>query len=618
MRKKTFLKYRKKTKKARITDEELDELLDLMESGKIDESLAIIERYQRRKHLVLDDRLYSEMLKIYLSRVRGILRGDLLTKITAIYEQREKLETLRGKIGLESVYWLNYQRIKTLDDNQVASIYQLFDELEKNRTILSPIFIDHITILLKAVLGLILFKKGNPDKALEIYLEASSINMKNGWILLQSSIVNNIGTVYGRRNEIDLSIEKYNEAKNLAQEIGYERAFYTAIVNIIFMLYDKGDFQEVLKMSKEFYKTAKENDNHDFIGIALYTLVGSSIEFKLTSQIQLYLDELEELSRKYSKRRMITYHFKYAKALTLRNSKKLADLVEAQALFADINDNPPPNLIAFKPAFLLFELIFKELEMTGNEELLAILEEKVQTMKEKAKQYDSTFILAETYLLESKLALLRNDMTKAQELLDSALKLAREKGLGETILKISKAYDKFLDEKQKWEELFSKQTPLKERLNIAQLDKLIDEAVHRRLDNIKAVPEEPIYLFILEYSGITLYSCNFQKDKTVDEQLVGGFLAAINTFCQEMFTEKGYLERVKYKDYNIILKPLAESFICSYVIRGESHLASTKLEKFVERVEKSPIIEELNVSKITGLVHSGYEKIGTMVEEIFS
>ena len=95
----------------------------------------------------------------------------------------------------------------------------------------------------------------------------------------------------------------------------------------------------------------------------------------------------------------------------------------------------------------------------------------------------------------------------------------------------------------------------------------------------------------------------------IDEQLVDGFLSAVNTFCQEMFSTKGYLERVKYQEYTILLEPFGESFICSYVIKGYSYLASKRLIKLTDKITESPLYADFEGIKTTGLVTLDYDKM---------
>ena len=84
-----------------------------------------------------------------------------------------------------------------------------------------------------------------------------------------------------------------------------------------------------------------------------------------------------------------------------------------------------------------------------------------------------------------------------------------------------------------------------------------------------------------------------------------------------MFSTKGYLERVKYQDYTILLEPIGESFICSYVIKGASYLASKRLIKLIDEIKSSHLYADFEEIKTTGLVTLDYDKMKDMIIEIF-
>ncbi len=83
-----------------------------------------------------------------------------------------------------------------------------------------------------------------------------------------------------------------------------------------------------------------------------------------------------------------------------------------------------------------------------------------------------------------------------------------------------------------------------------------------------------------------------------------------------MFSSKGYLERVKYQEYTIILEPFG-SFICSYVIRGDSYLASKRLIKLTDEIKSSPLYADFEEIKNSGLVTLDYDRMKDMIVEIF-
>jgi hypothetical protein len=97
--------------------------------------------------------------------------------------------------------------------------------------------------------------------------------------------------------------------------------------------------------------------------------------------------------------------------------------------------------------------------------------------------------------------------------------------------------------------------------------------------------EEPIMLLILE-EGISSLSRNFESADQLQEQLIGGFLAAINAFMQEAFSVTGSIERIKHEDYTLLFKSIEPLLFC-YFFQGQSYSALRKLNSFIEKIQAS-------------------------------
>ncbi len=618
LKKDFFSKLWKKGQISYLTDEELNELIQLLETGNFDKGLSLIRQIDRRRYLDIDGRAITYAFKLFILFFRGELEeDDMLLVADELKELEKQVKTLRGKIFGKLMYTRVLVYAKR-EEKHIKTLNEQLEKIEKSQTVIDSYFRDWVLMSIIVTLGMIYVNDGEYDSALNCVSESTALNDKHNWKTRQVDVLETTGICYYLQDELELAIVKYQEAINLAKEIGYTLGMFTNENNLIACFCEKGDFQRALKLAKILYNKAQETRFTHIIGFSLFSIVQSLLELALDDQIKPYLDELEELATTFPQNNIVNYSAQYSKALVLKSSKHFADRIKAETLFTQLLIDTPGAVIYPKIVFHLAELTLKELQTTNNEELLVEFEQKVDLLKEKASQFRSHSMIAETYLLESKLALIKTNLKESQQKLDQALKLAREKNLHRMVFKVSKAYDKFLDEKNIWEKLITKKAPLKERLDNAQLDKLIDQAIHRRLAKIEEVPlEESVYLFILSDGGLTVYSYDFQEEKVIDEQLVGGFLSAINTFCQEMFSTKGYLERVKYQDYTILLEPIEESFICSYVIKGDSYLASKRLIKLIDEITESPLYADFEEIKTTGLVKLDYDKMKDMIIEIF-
>ena len=96
-------------------------------------------------------------------------------------------------------------------------------------------------------------------------------------------------------------------------------------------------------------------------------------------------------------------------------------------------------------------------------------------------------------------------------------------------------------------------------------------------------------LILLNKDGQTIFTQKFLELTKLDGALIGGFLAAINSFASEIFESKGHIERIKYQEYTLIIN-VQESLLFSYVYKGTSVDSLNKLNEFVESVKKSKLL----------------------------
>jgi uncharacterized membrane protein YqgA involved in biofilm formation len=95
-----------------------------------------------------------------------------------------------------------------------------------------------------------------------------------------------------------------------------------------------------------------------------------------------------------------------------------------------------------------------------------------------------------------------------------------------------------------------------------------------------------LLLIIGAESGISIFSKLF-TNRPIAEHLIGGFLAAINAFVREAFAVSGSIERIKHREYTLLLKSV-EAFLICYAFTGYSYFAMQKVDKFTEALQASP------------------------------
>ena len=125
---------------------------------------------------------------------------------------------------------------------------------------------------------------------------------------------------------------------------------------------------------------------------------------------------------------------------------------------------------------------------------------------------------------------------------------------------------------------------LAEAGEFAGVEDLLTRMVRQRaIEPPEAQPEEPVLLLILAEGGLTLFSFPFEIGRQLNGHLIGGFLAAINTFGKEVLAEPGTIDRIMYDEYTVAIKVLDAMMFC-YVFKGHSYLALQKLEQFMSHI----------------------------------
>ncbi|MHA2203943.1 MAG: hypothetical protein ACW991_09660, partial [Candidatus Hodarchaeales archaeon] len=157
-------------------------------------------------------------------------------------------------------------------------------------------------------------------------------------------------------------------------------------------------------------------------------------------------------------------------------------IANAQKLLQQVEED---NIIYFElsvyAVFNLCDLLLTELRTFGNEEVLSEVKIWSSKLLELAQKQHSFSLLAETYLLQSRLALLELDIEQAQILLDNAKTLADENDLQQLHTKIMDEQFFLHEQSSKWERLKGQKLSIKDRINLIQLEDLLDRMIHKRI-----------------------------------------------------------------------------------------------------------------------------------------
>ena len=345
------------------------------------------------------------------------------------------------------------------------------------------------------------------------------------------------------------------------------------------MLSEKGDFPYQMARSLAI--------------IILIYLDGNSRE-----KANQYLSRLVELYDQTKGKGDVDLSFFYigGKAFMLKTSTRMRDRVQAQVLFKElIETNLAPNsLDSFLVLSNYCDLLLEELSLYSDPEILDEINVLITKSIDMAQQANSYSFLAETKLLQAKLALIEMNSEEAKKLMVQAQHIADSHGLNLLAWEISSEFDKLLDQIDIWNTVKKDGAPISERIKLASTNEVLERIQGKRaLEPAELVDEEPILLLIMANSGITYFNHPFVSNWDHSD-LFSSFLSAFNTFSDEIFSKS--IDRIRIGENTILINPIEPYLVC-YVIKGQSYPALQKLTRFTETIRESlEIWQALNKS----------------------
>ncbi|MHA2129028.1 MAG: hypothetical protein ACW99L_03545, partial [Promethearchaeota archaeon] len=266
----------------------------------------------------------------------------------------------------------------------------------------------------------------------------------------------------------------------------------------------------------------------------------------------------------------------------------------------------------------LCDLYLEDLSYSNDLEILEDINPLIDQMIKFANERHSVIFLAETKLLQAKLALIQLKTTEAEKLLTEAEKIAKTYEFDLLAVKISTEHDALLTQLDVWNDLKKRDAPLKERVKLVSFEGITDRMQRKRaIETPELVDEESTLLLIMTEGGVLLFSHAFTDEWEQDEELFSSFLSAFTSFSDEFFSEG--LDRVKFGQYTVLMSPLSPFFVC-YLYKGQTYSAKKKLTKFTETIHKTTSIWQLlkNYYKTSQMLSlSDSPSLESLISEIF-
>jgi tetratricopeptide (TPR) repeat protein len=448
-------------------------------------------------------------------------------------------------------------------------------------------------------------------------------NLKHGYSLkivnfTRLRAINLMGSLYRERGLLDEALSYYEEANKLAEENDYILYLIWNMTEIGAIYRMKGDYEKALEHLKTSLKLSEEKKFPVPIIVSLTHLALLNIDKNSRGLAQKYVNQLKEYTEKIESK-MLDQSYTFAKALLLKTSGLSRSRVRAETLLRQIIEDQVYSIRTYILSLVfLCDYLLEELNTSNDSEVLNEINPLITRLLELAEKQNSYSWLAETKLLQAKLALIRLRMEDAQKLMTEAQKIADYYGLDLLAMTISSEHDILLEKLESWNLLKEQNAPMSERFDLASIDGVINRLEGSNSVNPPVlVNEESIHLLIMDKSGFSYFDYQFIENWDFSD-LFSSFMSAFNTFSSEIFSQS--IDRIKIGENTILITPI-EPFLVCYVIKGQSYPALQKLTRFSEVIkEKTEIWNSLEKCVITSevLTLGTLPSLGLVINEIFN
>ncbi len=331
-------------------------------------------------------------------------------------------------------------------------------------------------------LGVIYRMQGDLSNALEYYQKGQrifeEIDDKKGIALA----LNNLGDIYQLKGDLNLALEYYQESLTIYEELGIKQDIALSLMNIGEMYRNKRNSDWALRYYNRSLTIYKQLKNDPSAAAVLYELILLALDSNEPILAQEHLEALRKIDER-SDSKNVKHRYLIAKALLLKSHKRTRQKMIAEEILSQVvDDEVVDHSLTVIAMIHLCDLLLFELKVSGEEDILDEVKILTQKLFNIAKEQSSHSLLAETYVLQSKLALLEMNIEKAQNLLQQALLTAEKKGLRNLSIKIYSEKTLLEAQIEKWRHLFKQKASINERLELTRYEDLITQVASSKID----------------------------------------------------------------------------------------------------------------------------------------
>jgi tetratricopeptide (TPR) repeat protein len=616
---------------------ELTQAKKLIDEGKYDEVLQLIDSLEQMKSLTLQDKVscrllkcnllfwqwkFEEMLKIAGQIYKESLElGRNLQSVDALILSAKALKFLQREEEAINVINQAEELLKTYTQElpedymqreahiyivkgmrSPSTSYKVDDQLKflEQSLVLgeklgNKVLITESLYYIAYILG---GEKGELNRAIK-YLKRSLLfaeESNNKYYMAINLLF--LMIFHNNKGELDRSLMYGEQGLTLCEKINNKQVIAGSLTQIGNVYRGKGNFSRALGYLERGLALREDLGINLHTSTTLTNLIGAAVEMGDLELAQKYFNRLKQINEQ-EESKWINSCFRFSNAILLKTSTRAKNRVKAEEIFKEIIEEEGV-LYKIEALLELCDLLLVELRITNDAEVLKEIKIHLNRILEFSEKTNSFLFLAETYLLQAKVALITFDTNEARRFLTRAQEVAEKYGLNLIAMKISNEHDELLKQLEMWENLKESKAPLAERMELSRLNDQMEGMVKRRVGKIpKLKAEQPVLLTVMSKEGNTILSNPFTADVKIDNAYFSDFLSSCTTFCDQILSES--FDRVKFGQHTVLITAV-DSFSICYMFQGQSYSARQKLIHFSEAVKKEAdimkILEDASIKNI--------------------
>jgi len=333
-------------------------------------------------------------------------------------------------------------------------------------------------------MGVIYRLKGSFDKARDYYNRSLVIQEDLSIGPEFALALNNLGEIYSLTGELNAALEFYQRSFLIYESMGNKEGIALTLANIGEIYTRKNQSDLASEYFNRSLSISEEIGNPRLISTNLSELINVALDNENSELAEHYMTRFNQI-REDSHNSVIDQKYRIASALILKKGKRMRDRVKAEEILeALVEEDISDHAVTSTAMIHLCHLLLDELKATGEEDTLKKIQGLTQKLADIARDQSSPILLVETYLLQSKLAIVELEFRQAQELMSKGLSIAENKGLNRLARIIEAEISLLKQQEKKLESILEKGPSKQEMIDIANLNELLERMVQKTVETM--------------------------------------------------------------------------------------------------------------------------------------